>query len=148
MHFNPLQNASPELLAAVEAMGGEALLTAIDDLVRDNEEDTVAWFDAQWDDLAADEIIEWSIVTLVGTGPAIAHAALDLSLRTYAVEDDDDDAAAGDATMVTAFVRIVLDPQIEADRFELDVRDLGEWIRRDAIRLVGESDADPPDPPE
>lgn len=81
MDFDPLKNGSPELLEAVDTMGGEALLATIDDLVQANEEYTVEWFDAPWDDLAAEEVIEWSIATLLRTGPTIAHAALHVVLR-------------------------------------------------------------------
>jgi len=142
MDFDPLENASSELLEAVEAMGGQVFLAAIDELVGDNEERTVEWFDARWDDLTADEIIDWSIAKLAKTGPTIAHAALDVALRTYPVDDEDDDAVSGGATMVTAFIRIVFSPQPRADRYELDFRHLGEWITHDAIRFVDEPEAD------
>ena len=49
--------------------------------------------------------------------------------------DDDDDETSGGATTVTAFVRVVLDPQLRGDRYELDVRDLSEWTMRDAIQF-------------
>ena len=135
MDSNPLENASPELREAVEAMGGRGFLVAIDDLVQDNEEYTVEWFDARWDDLTADEIIDWWIATLARTGPAVAHAALDVVLRTYPVHDEDDVEMSGGATVVTAYIRVVLGPQIRADRYELDFGNLGEWIQHDAIRF-------------
>ncbi len=142
MDFDRLPGASPELRGAVEAMGGKVLLAAIDELVRDNEEFTVEWFDAQWDDLSADEVIDWLIAMLAKTGPTIAHAALDVALRTYPVDDEDDDAVPGDATIVTAFIRIVFGPQLRADRYELDFSHLGEWIMHDAIRFVDEPETD------
>lgn len=146
MDFNPLEGASSELVEAVKVMGGQALLGAIDELVRDNEEHTVDWFDAKWDDLTADEVIDWSIAKLAHTGPSIAHAALDVALRTYPVDDADDDALSGDATTVTAFIRIVFGPQLRADRYELDFRHLGEWIIHDAIEFVDKPEADPGGP--
>src|SRR3954453_10942535 len=108
MEFDPLENASSELVEAVEAMGGQAFLAAIHKLVQDNEEYTVEWFDARWDDLSADEGIDWSIAKLAKTGPSIAHAALEVALRTYPVDEDDDDVVSGGATMVTAFVRVLV----------------------------------------
>ena len=140
--FNPLENASPELVEAVEAMGGEAFLSAIHELVQDNEEFTVEWFDAEWNDSTADEIIEWSIARLAATGPGIAHAALDVALKTFPVDEGDENV--GDATIVTAFVRVVLGSPIRADRYELDFTDLGAWILHDAVRVVDESPTDMP----
>lgn len=49
MDLDPLENASPELLNSVDAMGGQALLKTIEDLVQSNEERTLEWFDALWD---------------------------------------------------------------------------------------------------
>lgn len=117
-------------------MGGHALLATIDDLVQANEERTLEWFDALWDDLTADEVIGWSIATLANTGPGFAHAALDVALRTYPVSDDEDDAVAGGETMVTAFIRVVFDPQVRSDRYELDFGSLSEWIQHDIVRFV------------
>ena len=141
---DPLHNATAELREAVEAMGGEPFLAAIDELVEANEEYTVSWFDARWDDETAEEVIDWSIETLALTAPGLAHAALDVVLRTYPVEeagddddDDDDDSLLG-ATSVTAFIRIAFDPEIRAERYELDFSDLGEWITSDIIRFVDE----------
>lgn len=134
MDFDPLENASPELVEAVEAMGGEAFLSAIDELVQDKEEFTVGWFDAKWDDSTADEVIDWSLARLAATGPGIAHAALDVALKTFPVDEDDEDV--GDATIVTAYIRVVLRPPIRADRYQLDFSDLGAWIMHDAIRSV------------
>lgn len=82
MNGDHLENASRDLIEAVEAMGGDSFLAAIDEAVRDNEERTVTWFDARWDDLAADEVLEWSVAKLARTSPTIAHAALDVVLRT------------------------------------------------------------------
>lgn len=132
--FDPLENASPELLAAVDAIGGEELLSAIDELVHANEEYTVGWYDGKWADSTADEVLDWSIARLAATGPTIAHAALHVALRTFPVDEDDE--TVGDATIVTAFIRVVLNPQIRVDRYELDFSDLGEWIKHDAIRFV------------
>ena len=136
MDLDPLENASPEVLNAVDAMGGEALLATIDDLVQANEERTLEWFDALWDDLTADEVIGWSIATLAKTGPGLAHAALDVALRTYPVGDEDDEAVVGAATMVTAFIRVVFGPQVRSDRYELDFGSLSEWIQHDVVRVV------------
>lgn len=137
MEFNPhLQGARSELLDAVEAMGGKRLLTAIDNLVRDNEEYTVDWFDARWDDLTAEELAGWSITKLAKTGPTIAHAALEVRLCTYPVDENDDDAVPGAETGVPAFIRVILSPQIQADRYELNFQHLGEWILHDAIRFT------------
>ena len=146
MTFDPLENASSDLRDAVEAMGGSRLLAAIDQLVQDNEEDTVEWFDAQWDDLVAEEILDWRIAQLAKTGPTVAHAVLDVSLRTYPVDDEDESALSGDATIVSAFIRVVVRPQIRADRYELGFQHLGEWIRHDAIRFVDEPRADGAEP--
>jgi hypothetical protein len=132
------------LREAVNAMGGQSVLDEVDDLVQANEEYTVDWFDARWDDLAAGELIEWSIATLVKTGPTVAHAALDVTLRTYPVDDDAEDAASSGATSVTAFIRVVLAPQVRADRYELDFRDLRDWIRHDAIRFVDDPNSEAP----
>jgi hypothetical protein len=38
-------------------------------------------------------------------------------------------------TIATAFIRIVVGPQVRADRYELGFRHLGEWIMHDAIRF-------------
>ena len=73
MDFDPLENDSSELLEAVEAMGGHGLLAAIDELVRDNEEHTVEWFDTRLGhDLTANEVIHWSIAKLAKTAPTVA----------------------------------------------------------------------------
>lgn len=145
MDSDPLQFASPELVEAVEAMGGDVFLAAIDEIVQANEESTVNWFDAEQDYLVAEEIIEWLIAKLARTGPTVAHAALEIVLRTYAVDEDDEEEA-GDGTSVTAFVRVVLSPQIRADRYELGFRNLGEWIMHDAIRFVDDPGAGPAGP--
>jgi hypothetical protein len=134
MDFDPLADASLELRNAVEAMGGEQLLAALDELVQTNEEYTVEWFDSKWDDSTADEITEWSIVQLAATGPGIAHAALQVTLRTFLV-DEEDEAVNNATTIVPAFVRVVLSPRIYADRYELDFSDLGAWIMHDLIRF-------------
>lgn len=144
MNADPLRDASPELRQAVDAMGGQKFLAAIDDLVQANEERTLDWFDARWDDLTADEVIEWTIGALAHTGPGVAHAALDVALRTYPVEEQDDDDVAGAATMVTAFVRVLFGSETRADRYEFDYESLSKWIQRDAVRFVSESSEDTP----
>src|SRR4051794_18585848 len=140
MGLDPLRYASSELVEAVDAMGGQAFLAAIDELVENNEEYTLEWFDARWDDLSADEMIDWSIVQLARTGPSIAHAALEVELRTYPVDEENGDVVFGGLTSVTAFVRVAFGSEIRADRYELDFRSLGDWIAHDAIRFVDAPD--------
>ena len=136
MDFDPLEYAGPQLKAAVEKLGGDQLLTAINQIVESKEEYTCGFFDDKWDDLVADEIHDWSLLQLAITGPAMAHAMLDVGLRTYPVDEDDEDYMPDQITGIHAFIRIVLEPEIVADRYELEFENLGDWLMHDAIRFT------------
>lgn len=150
MEYDPLADASAELREAVASMGGVAFLAAIHELVLDHEEYTVEWFDVRYPDLGgvnltADEVVEWSLAQLARTGPNIAHAALDVMLRTFPVDEEevgeeDEVEESGGVTLIGAFVRVVLGPEIRANRYELDFRHLGDWIRHDAVRFADDPD--------
>lgn len=115
------------------------MLDALNESVEANEESVCEHFDEKWDDLVADEVLDWTFSQLALTVPGLAHARIELGLRTYRAgpdQEDNDDYMRGMVTVVPAFIRIVLSPQIRVDRFELKFECLADWITHDAIRFV------------
>lgn len=141
-----LQFASPALREAVTAMGGDAFVAAIHELVEINEEYAVHWFDARSDDTTADEVLDWELMGLSRTAPGLAHAEIWLELRTFPV-DEDEEFFPEVVTVLEAFVRVLLEPEIRADRFELGFAGLGAWILHDAIRFADDEEERAPDRP-
>lgn len=137
MFSDPLRHASSELRRAVDAMGGLDFLAAIDRLVHAKEERTISWCDEHWDDLAAEEIFEWTLERLAHTGPGVAHAEVGVVMVTYPhpyVESDDGEHGQG-WTTCPAFVRVRFGRRLHADRYALGFASLEQWVVHDAVRF-------------
>lgn len=114
-----LAGASPETKAAVAALGGDRLLSALAELLGFREERIVDLFDARWDDLAAEEIFDWTLVDVVRLSDTTARVALDVALVTYPVNESAEEDHGG-ITTVRAYAGVTAGAELAVDLAELD----------------------------
>ena len=98
--------SAEELAVLLEPVGGDRLRSMLNELVLDNEESILCWFDGEWDDQVADEVLDWSISDVVRT-PDGAYLALDIHLLTHPVNEALADQY-GDGTLQRAYTRVRL----------------------------------------
>ena len=98
--------SAEELAGLLEPLGGDRLRSMLNDLVLDNEESILDWFDGEWDDVVADDILSSSVSEVVRT-PDGAYFALDIHLRTHPVNEAETDQY-GDGMLQRAYTRVRL----------------------------------------
>lgn len=111
--------SAEELAVLVEPLGGDRLRSMLNEFVLDSEESILYWFDGEWDDQVADEVLDWSINDVVRTLDG-AYLALDIHLLTHPVNE----ALAeqyGDGMLQRAYARVRLaGGTIMLDELELE----------------------------
>ena len=108
----------------LHAFGAERLLERLAALVDGHEESVVTWFDSEYDDLSADEVLDWSIEDVSEQGPP-AFVALTLDLAAYSTTDEDEPMS---VVLLPAFARVAPDEPESSDVFDWNSPDLATFV--------------------
>ncbi len=124
-----LQETTSEVRERVEALGGDTFVTALADSIEGQEDAVLNWFDADEEDRAADEILDWGITDVVAFGGRLAYAEVRAELSTYSSVNDDEEGML--VTEIPVFLRVQLKQPLDADRLEFEFKDLCAWVEAD-----------------
>ena len=119
-----LGRTTEEVRQRLHAFGAERLLERLAALVDGHEESVVTWFDGEYDDLSADEVLDWSIEDLAERGPR-AFVALTLDLAAYSTTDEDEPMS---VVLLPAFARVAPNEPESADLLDWHSPDLATFV--------------------